>query len=142
MTKRGSTYDQPLYRRQPLHFSCTGCGACCRGGGDYHVFVDRDEARGICGYLGLSWAWFRRRYLTRYDDELVLQSGDDGRCVFLDPGGRCSVYEARPRQCRTYPFWPEVVATARTWQREARRCEGIDRGPRVPVKVIEAALEE
>lgn len=142
MAKRGPEYDQPLYRCRPLHFSCTQCGACCRGGGDYHVFVDRGEAREICGYLGLSWPWFRRRYLARTDGELVLQSGSDGRCVFLGSDGRCSVYDARPRQCRTYPFWPEVVATERSWRREARRCEGMDRGPRVPVAVIEAALED
>lgn len=142
MVKRTARTDQPLYRRRPLHFSCTQCGACCTGGGDYHVFVNGDEARALCGHIGLTWSWFRRRYLTRIDGELVLQSRDDGRCVFLDTEGRCSVYGARPRQCRSYPFWPEVVASERSWEREARRCEGIGLGPRVPVSIIEAALDE
>lgn len=141
MAKRGPEYNQAYYRRVPLHFSCTQCGACCKGGGDYHVFVDREEARALCDYLGLSWPWFRRRYLIRSEGELVVQSRKDGRCIFLDDRGRCSVYPARPRQCRSYPFWPEVVATAGSWRREARRCEGIGRGARVPVSAIESALK-
>lgn len=34
---------------------------------------------------------------------LVNTQGDDHACVLLE-NGRCSVYEARPRACRLYPF--------------------------------------
>lgn len=134
---------KPYYRRQPLHFQCTGCGACCTGGGGYHVFVERAEAVAICDYLGLSWPWFRRRYLTRTAQGLrVLRLERGGRCTFLGAGGGCTVYAARPLQCVTYPFWPEVVATRSAWQREARRCEGIDSGTRIPLKLIERMLKK
>jgi Fe-S-cluster containining protein len=70
----------------------------------------------------------------------VLASSADDRCVFLAPEGRCRIYSARPQQCITYPFWPEVLATAKAWRREAKRCEGIGRGAVVPLHVIEDAL--
>jgi len=46
------------------------------------------------------------------------------RCVFLE-GKSCSVYEARPTQCRTYPFWPQHISGSNEWTSEAHRCEGI-----------------
>ncbi|MBF0259002.1 MAG: YkgJ family cysteine cluster protein [Desulfamplus sp.] len=27
------------------------------------------------------------------------------RCIFLDNAHKCSIYPARPLQCRTFPFW-------------------------------------
>ena len=90
--------------------------------------------------MGLSRAWFRRRYLDVVDNMLVLQSRDDGRCILLDKAGHCRVYPVRPRQCVTYPFWPELLKTAKAWRQEGRRCEGINRGDAVPVHIIEKAL--
>lgn len=139
--KDAPDYRQPFYRRQPLHFECTACGACCRGGDDYHVFLDVAEARRLCDHLGLSWSWFRRRYLRVLPEEgLVLQADDNGDCVFLGADGACRVYPARPLQCASYPFWPEVVTTAKGWRREARRCEGIGRGAAVPLAHVERML--
>lgn len=133
---------KPYYQRHPLHFQCTGCGACCAGGGGYHVFVGRAEAAAICAYLGLSWGWFRRRYLARTaQGARVLRLERDGRCTFLGADNRCTVYAARPRQCATYPFWPEVVATRAGWLREARRCEGIGHGARIPLRQVEHTLK-
>ena len=66
--------------------------------------------------------------------------GKDGRCIFLGKDNGCKVYEARPVQCRTYPFWPEVVNSRTSWTREAKRCEGIERGKRVPLSRIRKAL--
>jgi Fe-S-cluster containining protein len=41
---------------------------------------------------------------------------------------RCSVYEGRPDQCRTWPFWPEVM-DAKTWKKEvAAFCPGVGKG--------------
>lgn len=91
--------------------------------------------------MGLSRRWFRRRYLARSDSDLVLQSRDDGRCILLGKDNRCRAYPVRPVQCATYPFWPELLKTARAWKQEKSRCEGIDQGEPVPVAVIEAALK-
>ena len=58
-----------------------------------------------------------------------LVSGPE-RCVFLEPQTRrCSVYPARPTQCRTFPFWRSSVVEGE-WTDEVRAlCEGIGRGP-------------
>ena len=122
----------PFFEESPLYFECTRCGDCCIAPDGYHVYLDRDEAEAIRDFLGLSSGWFRRRYLERLAmGDLVAAAEADGRCVFLQADGRCRVYPVRPLQCRTYPFWPEVLASRRAWQREARRCEGINRGREV-----------
>jgi hypothetical protein len=133
---------QPFFERQPLRFSCTRCGRCCIAGDGYHVYLTAEEAESIRAYLQLSRAWFRRRYLQRLaTGELAATSGDDDRCVFLRKDGQCRVYPVRPLQCRTYPFWPELVHSATAWRREARRCEGINRGPVVPLGRIRRAIK-
>jgi len=132
---------QPFFETGNLRFSCTGCGECCATAGDYYVFLIQDEAERIRIHLGLSAGWFRRRYLDRLaDGELVLASDGEQVCIFLGGDGRCRIYPVRPLQCRTYPFWPELVASARAWRREQRRCEGIGRGAVVPVGKIRRSI--
>ena len=142
MVEDSNGYRQPLYRRQKLRFKCTECGACCTGTEDYHVFIDESQAEKIRVFLDLSEAWFRRRYLATVDEMPVLQSRDDGRCILLDRHGRCRVYPVRPVQCQTYPFWPELIKTAKAWRQESYRCEGIDHGDPVPLHVIKTALKK
>jgi Fe-S-cluster containining protein len=110
-------------------------------GGGYYVFLNEREAEEIRVYLKLSRSWYRRRYLSRLPDgDLVASWQGDGRCVFLDARGECGIYPVRPVQCRTYPFWPEIVSRQRDWRRESRRCEGINRGGEVPVTRIKELL--
>lgn len=125
----------PAYR-----FACTGCGRCCTGRGDYYVAVTAEEQRRIQRFLGVSRAWFRRRYITVYEDDTESLQWAGDRCVFLDADGRCRIYAVRPAQCRDYPFWPEVVRDAGTWRRERRRCEGIGRGPVIPLAEVRRRL--
>lgn len=122
-----------------LRFQCSGCGKCCAGGGSYVVEVDAAEQRRIQRHLGISRAWFRRKYLFRFDDETESLKMPKGRCIFLGSDNRCQVYAARPLQCRTYPWWPELM-TARAWRLEARRCEGIGRGGVVPLARVRREL--
>jgi len=107
------------------------------------VYLSKQESERIRAYLQLSQRWFRRRYLQRQDDgEQVLASGSDGRCIFLDTRGKCRVYPVRPVQCRTYPFWPELVGSAAAWNREARRCEGINQGSAIAQSTIRRYLRD
>ncbi len=129
------------YQRASLRFECTGCGECCSGGPDYYVFLTEREAEAIRRHLGLTAAWFKRRYLRRTPEgDRVINNQGGGRCVFLTRDNRCTVYAVRPLQCRTYPFWPEVVESRAQWRVEARRCEGIDRGQVIPLARIRALL--
>jgi Fe-S-cluster containining protein len=99
------------------------------------------EAERIRSVLGVSRAWFRRRYVRCVGaDRWEARLEDDGACPFLADERHCTVYGERPEQCRSYPFWPEIVASRTTWEREGRRCEGIGRGEVTAVATIERRL--
>jgi len=59
---------------------------------------------------------------------LMSLKNENGACIMLDKHDkkRCTVYEDRPTQCRTYPFWPAHVIGKAEWMAEASRCEGIN----------------
>jgi hypothetical protein len=131
----------PYYERRPLRFECTGCGKCCTGTSDYFIAVSRAEQRRIQEHLGISWRWFRRRYLFRFDDETESLRMPGGRCEFLGDDNRCRIYKVRPLQCRTYPYWPELVGSLFSWRLETRRCEGIGRGEAIPLEHVRRMLQ-
>ncbi|MEK7735317.1 MAG: YkgJ family cysteine cluster protein [Pseudomonadota bacterium] len=126
----------------PYRFECTGCGDCCTGpGADWMIEINREEQDRIQHHLGITRAWFRRRYLFRFDDETesLRMNRRSGACEFLKDG-RCRIYTARPTQCRTYPYWPELMSRS-AWQRESRRCEGIGRGTAIPLATVRQHLQ-
>lgn len=66
----------------------------------------------------------------------------NGDCIFLEGGNRCGTYEARPEQCRTWPFWPENMK-AKTWRREIETyCPGVGKGRLHTREEIETILKE
>lgn len=124
-----------------LRFKCTGCGACCTGASGHYVELGPEEQERIRARLNVSRRWFRHRYITRVDGKTEgLRLEKDGRCPFLHASGRCRIYAVRPAQCRTYPWWPELLQRRAAWNAEARRCEGMNRGPVVTAAAIERAL--
>ncbi len=123
-----------------LRFECTQCGECCANRGEYaHVYAGREEVRALAKLLGMSVRDFRREHA--FVDEYgwtQIGFGSD-HCVFLR-NGRCSVYAARPTQCRTFPFWRSLVKDG-AWTQEARDlCEGVGRGRRYPPEEAEALM--
>ena len=93
--------SQSPWYREGLSFECTRCGDCCRGPG--YVWVNREEIANLASFLELTPEAFGRRYLRRVERRLSLIDNDDGDCIFWENG--CTVYSARPTQCRTFPFW-------------------------------------
>ena len=106
------------------------------------VYLNEAESEKIREHLQLSRSWFRRRYLRRLDDVDAYLSLQRTKSVsLLNSDGSCRVYPVRPLQCRAYPFWPELVNSATAWQRESRRCEGINRGPEVARGKVSRAVQ-
>lgn len=121
-----------------LRFRCTGCGDCCRARGRRSfVYTNLAERQRLARYLGLSTATFTKRYCERTHGFWHLREPTTD-CVFLD-GARCTVYAARPIQCRTFPFWQENVSPD-AWKALAQECPGVDQGPVVPRARIERAV--
>lgn len=131
-----------------LRFSCTMCGNCCSGPEGY-VLVSDAEAAALAARLSMEIEVFLNTYTTmtaagRSLTERKTEFGMD--CVFLDrskiPGRAvCGVYEDRPIQCRTWPFWPSVVRSRQTWERARNVCPGIDRGTKYDLVQIRIARD-
>jgi hypothetical protein len=102
------------------------------------VYLEGDDEARLAEHLGLPPAEFRERYAALDDGHLVLRM-DQPACPFLS-GAACTVYEARPRQCRTFPFWPETLRSRAAWRGLSRFCPGIDRGPRHDLLTIRERL--
>jgi len=121
-----------------LAFECRRCGKCC-GGEPGYVWVADAEVERLAGALGLAPRHFRTAYCRKALGRLSLRERADGDCVLLAPEG-CTVYAARPRQCRTFPFWPEHVSSPEAWARLARSCPGVGGGRLHDAGEILAAL--
>jgi Fe-S-cluster containining protein len=119
--------EQPWYK-DGLRFECTGCGDCCTGAPGF-VWVNRDEIAALAKRLGLEIAEFEKRYVRKVGLRKSLIEHENGDCVFFDSHTRkCTVYQDRPRQCRTWPFWASNVATPEAWKETCRFCPGSGRG--------------
>jgi hypothetical protein len=134
-----SRIDQSIYANG-IRFACQGCGECCRTRGRYgYTYVSLPERRRLARHLRITTRAFTLRFCTKTGGFFHVRSlGKD--CVFLE-GNRCRVHQARPDQCRTWPFWPENM-TQKVWSREVTAgCPGIGRGAPFDAKQIERQLQ-
>ena len=123
----------PWYR-DGLRFTCTRCGNCCTGAPGF-TWVTEDEIAALAKRLKTDDATFRRthtRTVWRKGVQQVslidLGARKNHACVFFKPGTGCTVYEDRPRQCRTWPFWRRNLESPADWAEQAKECPGMDRG--------------
>ena len=109
-----------------LRFGCTQCGGCCTGSPGY-VWVDDPEIEKLAARLNITIEAFVRKYTRKVGGRLsLLEHSRTYDCVFLEGGKRCKVYEDRPKQCKTFPWWPENLSSQEAWEEASRRCEGIN----------------
>ena len=90
---------------------CLKCPAfCCRTAG--YVEVSRNDIRRLARFLNPTVREFEERHIverTRKGSKRI-KSGF-GTCQFLGENRRCTVYEARPRDCRGYVCWNQEDTT-------------------------------
>jgi Fe-S-cluster containining protein len=129
------------FPRDGIRFSCLGCGRCCLSRGGYgYLYLRLEDRRRLAACLGISTLTFTKEYAEKTDGWFHLRQPERA-CPFLSEG-RCGVYEARPGQCRTWPFWPENM-NLRVWKREIEAyCPGIGRGRLYSVEEIESIIEK
>ncbi|MBS0622660.1 MAG: YkgJ family cysteine cluster protein [Verrucomicrobia bacterium] len=114
----------PWYK-EGLRFACTGCGKCCTGAPGV-VWVSEEEISQIAQHLQVEVEKFRKRYVRVVEGRLSLKEYPvTWDCIFLKEGKKCSIYEVRPKQCRTYPWWASNLESPEAWKRAAAECEGI-----------------
>ena len=121
-----SRAETPWYR-EGLSFSCTRCGACCTGAPGY-VWVSAREIEQLARFRGETPEEFSARYVRQVGGSFSLIERPGGDCIFWDKAAGCTVYPARPVQCRTWPFWPENVETPEDWEQITRICPGSGKG--------------
>ena len=101
---------QPWYH-DGLRFQCQQCGSCCTGEPGY-VWVNKEEIAALAAAVRLDVEEFQRRYVRKVGIRQSLIELPGGDCVFFHrESGSCQVYDQRPRQCRTWPFWHSNLAT-------------------------------
>lgn len=96
----------------PFEFNPKACetcaGNCCIGESGY-IWVTQNEITRMAKYLNMEEEAFINEYLLkiRYRFTLIELPYKGGfGCIFFDRTQKmCSIYEVRPSQCRTFPFW-------------------------------------
>lgn len=129
----------PWYK-EGLRFECTGCGKCCTGQPGF-VWVSPEEIDLMAQQLNLSPREFKMRYVRNRENRLCLVEKKDAEggaaCVFLKDN-KCQIYQSRPVQCRTFPWWKENLSSEASWKLAAESCEGIQMSaPLISYETIE-----
>lgn len=135
--------DDPFYA-EGLRFTCARCSSCCRGGPGY-VFLSKPDLGRLLAFLRLDFSHFFHDYCTLVDTgmglSLSLIEKKNYDCIFWTETG-CSVYEVRPVQCSTYPFWSTLLDSKDGWESEMGHCPGMGKGEHRSRRYIEDRLYE
>lgn len=139
MTNSSEKSQSLPWYKEGLRFKCTECGKCCTGTSGF-VWITEDEMMGMAQALKMSLSSFKKQYTRQRDNRYALTERKNGAnydCIFLE-GKKCSLYMARPKQCRTFPWWRENLNSKECWEQAAEECEGInDAAPVVSFEEIE-----
>ena len=139
--------DEKPWYADGLQFTCQLCGNCCTGGPGY-VWISDVEIDRLAEHLKLPRKVVLERYCRKIGNKISLKEFRSPAglydCVFLkeihvqtsdkskvkQTRRICEIYPVRPLQCRTFPFWDGILASAKQWKEASKRCPGMDRGSR------------
>ncbi len=143
MNPRTEKSQESPWWQAGVRFECQGSGQCCVSRGEYgYVFLTIEDRQRLAKKLRLRTTEFTKKFCQKFKGAYHLtEKPGVTECMFLN-GNRCTVYSARPSQCRTWPFWPDVLS-AKTWKKEvASYCPGVGKGPLIEAKVIRQKMAE
>jgi Fe-S-cluster containining protein len=104
------------------------------------VWVNKEEIAALARLVGIDDVdRFEHLYVRSVGLRKSLVEFPNGDCVFFDGEARkCTVYDARPRQCRTWPFWDSNLRSEKDWQHTCEVCPGSGKGKLYSIEHIEA----
>jgi uncharacterized protein len=122
--------ERPFYA-EGLKFSCTRCSSCCRHESGFVYLSENDLSRLAnefkMDYTAFVQAWCRWIPFTQNRERLSLKEKSNFDCILWN--NSCTVYNARPLQCRSFPFWGDhVLCSQKAWEAAGRDCPGINNG--------------
>lgn len=119
-----------------MKFQCQeSCGgACCKTpwGEGHFVFLTKKDQESISAFTKKPLQEFANKgefAATRFTMKKSVQwflKDKDNACMFFKDG-KCSIYKVRPVQCRTFPFWPELMVNYK-YEKLKSICPGIGQG--------------
>ena len=128
--------SKEVWYAEGVRFECTQSGDCCSGAEGY-VWVNQAEIDSMAERVGLTPLDFEKSYVKRVGVRRSLKERQNGDCVLLDEETRkCTAYEQRPRQCKTWPFWDSNLRSKKAWEEAAEACPGCNKGTVVPLETI------
>ena len=120
-----------------INFKCQGSSNCCVSRGSYgYVYLTKNDLLRFSKYFKISTSLFKKKYCQYTDGFMHLKEvNKNGNCIFLK-NKKCTIYKARPTQCRTWPFWKENMNVKR-WNNDIKKfCPGIGKGKKYNLKQI------
>jgi uncharacterized protein len=113
--------------QEGMRFECIeGCTKCCSIPGK--VFFTTEDIPRMAAHFGITVEECKAKHLKRFWGGVYeLNYPETKPCVFLGETG-CLIYDARPAQCRTFPFWPDNLKSEEAWLHVVESCEGVGRG--------------
>jgi Fe-S-cluster containining protein len=118
-----------------LRFTCTRCGKCCTGEPGF-VWVNDEEIQAIAERLELPLEEVLGRFTRVVNGRRTLREKLNNDCVFYESDQGCTLYDLRPRQCRTWPFWESNLKSREAWEKAESLCPGSGEGELIPVEEI------
>lgn len=89
--------------------ACKNCGGRCCTGESGFIWINDTEISALARYFGLSNDRLKNTFMIKINGRysLIEKPYENGyACVFFDEKSKnCSIYELRPAQCKSFPFW-------------------------------------
>ncbi len=105
------------------------------------MYLSEEDILRLAEFLGMEAPAFEAKYVYRTRYVRRLRTPRERPCIFLESGG-CSVHPAKPTQCRTFPFWPELLDNRKEWEETAHWCPGIGKGELVQIQAAREQAEQ
>ncbi|MEI6731893.1 MAG: YkgJ family cysteine cluster protein, partial [archaeon] len=102
-----------------IKINCDNCPNHCCGmnPGLTPVLLPSEEER----FLGKT-----RSVYTPHREMKLISKQENGNCIFLGEGNRCTVYNERPLECRLFPFLLDFEERVPKVELDMKNCPHID----------------